>query len=134
MQHVNARPSTFSICKALTGEIPFNFIQRNCAPFLPHLLPPFQPLTLLPPLIRYDGGNVHSVQPPAQRQDRSYAITADILMRDADCCHPYWRNHGRQHTPYAQHHFGFVDYFQVCFGMWVLMEAHSLRRARMSKY
>ena len=80
---------------------------------------------------RYDGGNVHSVQPPAQRQDRSYSITAEALARAADCCHPYWRNHGR--PPLALPCFSRVYYRkQACFGMLALMAARLLLRARTS--
>ena len=43
---------------------------------------------------RYDGGNVHSVQPVAHPQTRSYDITPQLLAAVADCCHPYWHNHG----------------------------------------
>jgi hypothetical protein len=77
-----------SICNTLTGQMPYNSTQRMHAPF--PSLTPFASLRN-----RYDGGSVHSVQPPAQRQDRSYSITAEALARGADCCHPYWRNHGR---------------------------------------
>ena len=77
-----------SICNTLTGEMPYNSTQRMHVPF--PSLTPFASLRN-----RYDGGSVHSVQPPAQRQDHSYSITAEALARGADCCHPYWRNHGR---------------------------------------
>jgi hypothetical protein len=83
-----------SICNTLTGEMPYNSTQRMHVPF-----PSFTPFASL--RNRYDGGSVHSVQPPAQRQDRSYSITAEALARGADCCHPYWRNHGR--PPLAYH-------------------------------
>lgn len=51
------------------------------------LSPSFRP-------IRYDGGNVHSVQPVAQPQTRAYEITAQFVATVADCCHPYWHKHG----------------------------------------
>jgi hypothetical protein len=51
------------------------------------------PLPLFFVFNSYDGGNVHTVQPIANRQTQSYAITAAFLSRIVDCCHPYVQFH-----------------------------------------